>query len=468
MFGARSLFRTFASYVGYKSGPSREDRRYDWDKDQRSPFERDRDRVLYTEHFHRLSGVTQVARTGESYIYHDRLSHSLKVAQIGRRLAEYFQRTTQPNVILDEDIPNPDVVETAALVHDMGHPPFGHTVEKELDKCIREVGVDEGFEANAQSFRIVTKAATHAESYNGLNLTRASLNAILKYPWARGENESKPNKWGYFETEKDDFEFARKEMDGKEQSLEAEIMDWADDVAYAVHDMDDFYKAGLIPLGELLSGGSERDEFIRYIEKESDFEPVEEVEVAGATYDWSPNTFFEYIGELALDELQKPYEGKPIQKERARRFTSELISRYLGYPGIDSPEETLWLGESNGRVNLQKHDLLENEIGLLTELTKYYIINNSALMAQQHGQRNVVRELFMYLFEQAIPDANYRGIIPNPYRNMIDDLGEVGTTRQRVRLVTDLITRLNEQQVLEMYERLEGTTPGSLQDRIIR
>lgn len=434
--------------------PQRTDRRYRNKNDQRSPFQRDRDRILYTEHFNRLAGVTQVARTGESYLYHNRQSHTLKVAQIGQRLAEYLVEATDDEKLNTNPGPNPDIVETAALAHDLGHPPFGHTVEKELDQCVQDEGVDEGFEANAQSFRTVTKLSTHRDEYDGLDLTRASLNAILKYPWARGEHSDKPNKWGYFESEQEDFEFARELTAGMNRSIEAQIMDWADDVAYAVHDLEDFYKAGLIPLDQILVDSGERDNFITHVKKNT------KIDASEAT------AFFDNMGAFAFDILKKPYTGRPNQKAALNILTSELINRYLGFPG--SGKQAVRLTDTGSQFDLKPHPALEKEVDVLIELTRYYIINDSSLMAQQHGQRKVMRELFNHLMKQALPDASYRGLVPSPYKDELKKLDELGTKRERVRIVTDLLCRLTEQQALLLYERLEGTSPGSLQDRIIR
>lgn len=438
--------------------PKMSDRFHDNSTDQRTPFERDRDRVLYTDYFQRLSGVTQVARTGESYLYHNRQSHSLKVAQIGQRLTEYLLEVTDEDILTDNHAPIPAVVETAALAHDLGHPPFGHTVEKELDRCVRSEGVDEGFEANAQSFRIVTELATHRERYDGLDLTRASLNAILKYPWSRGQNENKPKKYGYYQSEEDEFRFARELSEGIHQSIDAQIMDWSDDVAYAVHDLEDFYKAGLLPLDQIIVESEERDAFIEHIE--------DNTQLSEGRFDTV--AFLKGFSGAAGEELRKPFTGTSTQKAAINKLQSHLIDRYLGYPSIDLHGVRLIESDDERGLVLDVEPVLEKEVEFLKELTRYYIINDSSLMAQQHGQRKVINTLFNHLMDQALPEAKYPGIIPSPYRDAIQELDSLSTHRERVRIVTDLITRLTEQQAVLLYERLEGTSPGSLQDRIIQ
>ncbi len=206
--------------------------------DYRSPAQTDRDRVQYSSAFARLAEVTQVVSADRGYVFHNRLTHSLKVAQLARRISEKL-RSTQEDEADELQAPDPDVAEAAALAHDLGHPPFGHIAEKELDKLAKSHGLKDGFEGNAQSFRIVSKLAVsdavtadEMPVIRGLNLTRATLNAILKYPWGHGDNPAKKNKWGVYETERSLFDWAREGhfLDRFAKSPEAAIMDWADDI----------------------------------------------------------------------------------------------------------------------------------------------------------------------------------------------------------------------------------------------
>src|SRR5262245_1615115 len=155
-------------------------------------------------------------------------------------------------------------VETAALAHDLGHPPFGHIAERELDTQLLQKNISDGFEGDSQSFRIVTKFGRRLGDIPGLNLTKASLNALLKYPWSRQKKGNKSKKWGHYKTELEDFKFARGSINHSDlrRSAEAELMVWADDVACSVHDVEDFYRASLIPLDQILAGGKERDNFV--------------------------------------------------------------------------------------------------------------------------------------------------------------------------------------------------------------
>src|SRR5205809_376743 len=179
----------------------RHDNRPNAGDDYRSPSQRDRDRVLYSSSFRRLAEVTQVVAANSGYVFHNRLTHSLQVAQVGRRLAEKLNKI-QPET---KEFIDPDVVEAACLAHDLGHPPFGHIAEHALNELADEIG---GFEGNAQSFRIVTRLASRSPNHAGLDLTAATLAAVLKYPWQRGGNPQKTNKWGAYDSETRDFEFA--------------------------------------------------------------------------------------------------------------------------------------------------------------------------------------------------------------------------------------------------------------------
>lgn len=293
------------------------------DGDPRTPFARDRDRLLYSTAFRQLAGKSQVVASTQIGAFHTRLTHSLKVAQLGRRLAEQLRDRAVRNgdCACDKSstpcAPDPDLVEFACLAHDIGHPPFGHTGERELNQIVKrlvdeavdqaindakreagESGSDEdddryeelrvtvseafgGFEGNPQSFRIVTRlshkavpvrgasseagdSASDGHDYVGLDLTVAAIDAVTKYPWKFDGNSRKPGKWGAYGAQGDPFsdfgtlENARAKTgadpttgQGADPSFESQLMDWCDDVTYAVHDVEDFYMIGMIPLDEL-------------------------------------------------------------------------------------------------------------------------------------------------------------------------------------------------------------------------
>jgi dGTPase len=441
----------------------RDDRRHTNDraKDQRGEFQRDRDRILYSPFFRRLAGVTQVVHAGEGHVFHNRLTHTIKVAQIGRRLAELLRRDTDPDVVGAVGGVDEDVVETACLSHDLGHPPFGHIAESQLNACATEESVSDGFEGNPQSFRIVTAVAVRSKGHPGLNLTSASLNAILKYPWPRDTEGKRHQKWGHYHSELNDFDFARS-RDGKgsdKRSVEAEIMDWADDVAYSLHDVDDFYKAGFVPLDRILSGGAEAERFVDALKKEGVItDPAHGIK------------FFEQLKKNTVDpdkDVLVPFEGTSGQYQALNKLEALLIRRYLG---LDQPGTVKV--DPDGEKRLFIDPTLRQEVDILKGLMRFYVYGHPALVAQQYGQQEVVKKLFEVLFDATQPDSRHARIIPPPFKETAeavncDQPDESGNTA-RVRLVMDIIASMTEQQAVAFHGRLVGIAPGSILDRIVR
>ena len=240
-----------------------------------SPYRVDRDRIAASPFFARLAGVTQVVSpTGSGLLVHNRLTHSLQVAQVARAIAERLMRDPRTAAVLGGlGGLDPDVVEAAALAHDLGHPPFGHLGEQVLDRLGRDrLGLPDGFEGNAQSFRILTTTDLHGPGGTGLDLTSAVRAAVLKYPWARlGHPDPHPStaalpprgagplpgapgagsaKFSSYLTELDDLRASRAVFAGAispwQQTVEAAVMDTADDIAYAIHDLEDFHRVGVL------------------------------------------------------------------------------------------------------------------------------------------------------------------------------------------------------------------------------
>jgi dGTPase len=249
----------------------------------RRAFARDKARVLHSAGLRRLSAKTQVMSAGADDFPRTRLTHTLEVAQIGRELGEALGC-------------DPDLVETACLVHDLGHPPFGHNGEEALHKASLDIG---GFEGNAQTFRLLTRleSKTIRDGRSlGLNLTRATLDAATKYPWAF---DGKNPKFGFYEEDKEIFDWVRLEVKGRAKVFEAQVMDIADDIAYSVHDIEDaIYGQHFSPLA---------------LDSEPEFKEV--VKVAAK----------EYAPEIDEDNLNKALNSLIKQSWWVKSFTATQV-----------------------------------------------------------------------------------------------------------------------------------------------
>jgi len=313
--------------------------------DSRTPAQKDRDRLLYSSSLRRLAQVTQVVAADVSHVFHNRLTHSFQVAQVGRRLAERLL-ATYANEVAASDGLDPDVVEAACYARDLGHPPFGHIAEEELNAL---AGDDiDGFEGNAQSFRIITKLSQHSPFHKGLDLTRATLAGILKYPWYRGERSEKTNKWGAYRSEATDFEFAQQLSGTGEPTLEAKLMDWADDITYSVHDVDDFYRAHRIPLHLLADRMYNQGREVFF---EAAFRRHSQKDELWADRQSLKESFNEVI--VGLFPLNGPYGGTWEERASLRQFSSQLIGRYIGETGLQIRD---------GRCKLKRDDHVLREV----------------------------------------------------------------------------------------------------------
>lgn len=269
----------------------------------RDDFARDRARLVHSSALRRLAGKTQVVQPSSDDFVRNRLTHSLEVAQIGRELG----------AALGCDA---DVVDTACLAHDLGHPPFGHNGERALDELAHGIG---GFEGNAQTLRILTRLEpkrAHPDGRPaGLNLTRASLDAATKYPWARGDAPTETRKFGVYADDLPVFTWFRAGAPPRGRSFEAEVMDWSDDVAYSVHDVEDAIASARVD-----------PRWLR------DHREVEQV-VTVAQEHYAPEVSRAALGD-ALDRILRT-QAVPLTHDRSRAslarlkdMTSRLIGRF--------------------------------------------------------------------------------------------------------------------------------------------
>jgi dGTPase len=426
--------------------------------DQRNDFAKDRDRILYSTALRRLGGITQVVSAAEGYVFHNRLTHTLEVAQLGRRLAEHLS-LSQADEATSLGGVDPEVTEAAALAHDLGHPPFGHVAEKELDRLVRGSGINDGFEGNAQTLRTVTRLSARKLEHPGQDLTRATLDAILKYPWLRAED---PEDWhwrkfGAYKADRDAFDFARglHPAGDETKSAEAELMDWADDIAYAVHDVEDFFRAGLIPIDRLFSDDDE--ELNAFIE--SSFHRWEIEQSRPVRDDLSNDQLkraFLSVAETIRDThpVSGPYDGSRQLRVQLRSLTSFLIERYFNAIRLHEPSPR----------TVAIDPVLECEVAMLKQLTWHYVIYRPSLGMQQLGQRRVIEVLFTE-YRDAAQDSLKRSLFPPSEREMIE--GAKDDSEALVRVAADTVCRMSEAQAVAMFHRISGVSTGSVLEAIV-
>jgi dGTPase len=429
------------------------------DSDVRTPTQKDRDRILYSSAFRRLTGITQVASPTELYPVHNRLIHSLKVAQVARSLA----LTLLDDPLHAEAIEviggiDPDAAEAASLAHDLGHPPFGHVAEETLNDLLVSGGstemVPDGYNGNAQTFRIVTKlavryAAKRNSELAGLNLTRVTLNGILKYPWFRGNQGLAHHKWGAYERERADFTWTRQGLAQvlDEKTIEAALMDWADDITYAVHDVEDFFRSGLIPLDRLTSDPREQERFLRWA---SESGKVADAEIDGV--------FRALLGSFAVNPgVLDPFRGSRADRAALRDLTSQLISRYVN--------GSLQLTVDGKQVRLRIDPELEREVRALKLLTWCYVIESPSLVTQRFGQRTLITSLFTTFCEAGMSRDQWR-IFPETSQEALEFEGN--DVKQVKRIVADLISSMSEAQAIAINQRLTGQSLGSAMDAYLQ
>jgi dGTPase len=350
---------------------------------------------------------------------------------------------------------DPSAVEASCLAHDLGHPPFGHVTEKVLNEKARKYIKSDGvFEGNAQSFRIVTRLAQRAGG-SGLNLTRQTLDGILKYPWRWWEEDplspaKRERKWGYYVDDQAAYDFARTyrgsqddESTYPELSLEALIMEWADDLTYAVHDVDDFSRAGLIPLHRLTNETD--DEFKRLTELMEDAKAADRKA-------WPPYEIDELLKAVVMVTSRYApsgaYQHTRDHRRDMRRFGSELITRYMGaFKVEDDP--------ASGKVRVFVSKDIVREVEALKMLVHVFVIRRPGLAVVQHGQQRLIADLFEeYYKASASGVSGDRRIFPLGAKRALDSVGN--DPSRRARAVVDLIAGLTEETAVELHRRLFG------------
>jgi dGTPase len=393
---------------------------------RRSDFARDRGRLLHSSALRRLAAKTQVlSPTAGLDFARNRLTHSLEVAQVGRELA----------VSLGLD---PDLVDTACLAHDLGHPPFGHNGERALNAWAEDIG---GFEGNAQTLRILTRIepkvfGEDGRSY-GLNLTRASLDASCKYPWPAAQGVPDPggrSKFGFYDDDTAAFEWMRIGAPERQRCIEAQVMDLSDDIAYSVHDFEDAIVSGYLDV-PALGARVEHDELV--------------------------DSMFEWIGgEIGHDELIAAFDrldnldawidswnGSRIDHAKLKNLTSQLIGRFAH----EAVHATRARHPSGSLIRFGADVVVpretQAEIAVLKGIVAANVMSTNSRKPIYQQQRDILSELADVLLWTAPRnlDAGFRA-----------DWDAAQTDADRKRAVVDQVASLTDQSAMSWHERLVG------------
>jgi dGTPase len=377
----------------------------------RSDFERDRARVLHSAALRRLAAKTQVVTAGSADFPRTRLTHSLECAQIGRELGRELGC-------------DPDLVDAACLAHDIGHSPFGHNGEFALNELASAAG---GFEGNAQSLRLLTRLEPKVVGA-GLNLTRATLDATLKYPWFADGRA----KYGVYGEDAEVFGWIRDGAPAGRPCLEAQVMDWADDVAYSVHDLEDGFHAGLITLKNLNSS-AERAVVSHITATSYCGGDVSEAELAE-------------VLDLLLAQQVWPacYDGGPETVAALKNLTSELIGRFC----LAAQQATL--AARPGPLTRYAADLIvprqqRLECALLKGITAHYVMTRAGVIAAQARERELLAEL-AHAIERTAPQTL------DPLLRPSWEAARTDAARRRV--VIDQVASLTDTSAIAWHHRL--------------
>jgi dGTPase len=494
-----------------------------------SPFRADRDRVVASPFFARLGGVTQVVSVSGSGLLHNRLTHSLKVAQVARAIAERI--TADPRLAPELDKLggcDPDVVEAAGLAHDLGHPPFGHLGEQVLDRLARHrFTLPDGFEGNAQSLRIVTTTDTGGPSGPGLDLTAAVRAAMLKYPWTRlshpdphprhlrdpprgaseppGEKGTGSSKFSVYVTELDDMEHARAPFATRlapwQQTVEASVMDIADDIAYAIHDLEDFHRIGVLQhapvaaeLGRWIGGALELAELDDAVLRRHARRPGYSLEILRRRLhlrdSWivDDDAFVAAVRrvrtELVDNLLATPFDGSVEAEQTVGRFSAGWTVRLVEGMSVvlDPPNRS-------GHVLLGPAQW--HEVQVLKFVHRRFVLLRPDLALHQRGQARLLTSLVQAL-EQWLTDRYESDRLPRRLQDLValaeheyaalasTDMstlvGAVGEVPQgsagihelaRGRAVIDFVASLTDSQAVTLLDALSGRSAQPWSDAFV-
>lgn len=395
---------------------------------KRGEFARDRARVLHSSALRRLGAKTQVLSPSGGDFARTRLTHSLEVAQIGREMA------------IDLGL-NADIVDMACLAHDLGHPPFGHNGENGLNVWALDIG---GFEGNAQTLRLLTriepKVFSSDGSSRGLNLTRASLDATCKYPWTRsdaGQMKEHSIKFGVYEDDLDVYNWMREGAASRIKSVEAQVMDFSDDVAYSVHDFEDAIVSGFVKLDELADASSE-------------------TELLAKIEEWNSGVYSTETLAAALNRLRAlPNWPTSFKRDQAtlgelKNLASDLIGRFVSLTTTSSAADTDLPMVRYG-ANLNVPEDVRSEIAVLKGIVSAFLMSHESRRPVYQWQRELLVEL-----AEALLASNGQNL--DVYCTAA--WSQAKTDIQKKRVVVDQVASLTDQSAITLHNRLVAKSPS--------
>ncbi|MCK5075135.1 MAG: dNTP triphosphohydrolase [Calditrichia bacterium] len=402
------------------------------DKDYRTPFQIDRDRIIYSSAFRRLQSKTQVFLSGEYDFYRTRLTHSLEVAQIAKAIGQFLFQTSCE--LTNEFYIDLDLIEAISLTHDIGHPPFAHTGEKILQE-IMEDGAG-GFEGNAQSLRIITEliySASHGRL--GMAPSRAFLDGIMKYKVLFNEPQNLRGKY-LLDNQKKYLAYVYNtssnsipEYSLRTQSLECQIMDWADNTAYSINDLIDGYKAGFISVEKLNNWESLNS---------SDLEEDES---------------------RILSELK----SNLVIEWKFEKFMARQIGRFIQAVELNKTTNVLSEKSSRYAFNLIIDPIVEKTYKLYKKIAIDLIFSHPAIQQLEFKGKQIVRKIFETLKKEYFGKSNPHIILPPlVHKQLIKEKDE----NEKVRIICDHIAGMSDAFVIKTYKRLFDPDFGSIVDLV--
>ena len=393
-------------------------------KEGRSEYARDYARILYSSSFRRLQGKMQILGIETTAFYRNRLTHSLEVSQIARSLARTisWKCNKEKEMYSEEEL---YLLDAAALAHDIGHPAFGHKGERVLDEIAKLYG--HRFEGNAQNFRVLRKLDRHGSSKEGLNLTYRTLLAINKYNTnEKSEDGNMPKKFMYHE----DFEFLNKFREDnsiKERTLDVQIIEIADDIAYAVHDLEDGLSQGMFTLDELCHEiKAFNDAKGKIIKEDRD----------------TACTLFNSIVNGIKEELESTVDVTTIQEYShlfRKKLTSKLTDNFVRSIDFDKDKSEIDLDKSHKAL-----------CSILSKIIFKGVTRNSNIALYELKGEIVIKSLFSIYVDKKV-NKNYL-LLPPDYRPE-----EKTADEQIARCAIDYIAGMMDTFAISEFERLTGT-----------